>query len=135
MVLTQELVLGPVRAQLAKSGAKAVDTKQVDAAIVNLFPDRSTKFKAPDMLVPTGRWTPAEALDRLNKNYDSLIEYLTSTPDLREHVVEALPLKALTKGAYDSMDGYEWVLASGGHTERHTLQMLEVKADTHFPAK
>jgi hypothetical protein len=30
------------------------------------------------------------------------------------------------------MDGYEWILATGSHIERHTKQILEVKADPNF---
>jgi len=137
MVLTQELVLGPVREELAKAPPSAIerDYKQVDTAVVNQMPDRLSKFKAPEFLQPTGRWTPAEALDRLNKNFARLNEYLETTPDLRQHIVDAPPLKAVSKGKYDSMDGYQWILGAAAHTERHTKQMLEVKADANFPAK
>jgi DinB family protein len=137
MVLVQELVLGPVREQLAKSPVVSTDRdyKHVDAVIVNQIPDRLQKFQAPEMIQPTGRWEPSAALDRLLKDYSRLSDYLDSTPDLRQHLVEAPPLKAVSKGAYDSMDGYQWVLAAGAHTERHTKQILEVKADPNFPSK
>ena len=87
------------------------------------------------MLQPTGRWTPPHTLERLIKNYDRLTDYLVSTPDLRQHSLDAPPLKAVSNGAYQSMDGYEWVLATGAHIERHTKQILEVKADPRFPAQ
>ena len=136
MALAQELVLGPIREQLAKAPANPnLNTKQVDAMVLSQFPDRTSKFKAPEMLQPTGRWTPAAALDRLLKDCASLAAYLESTPDLRQHAMEAAPLKAISKGAYDSMDGYEWILAAGAHIERHTKQILEVKADPNFPVK
>jgi hypothetical protein len=137
MVVVQELVLGPVREQLAKTPVVSADRdyKHVDAVIVNQIPDRLQKFHAPEMLQPTGRWEPSVALDRLLKNYARLSEYLDSTPDLRQHLVDAPPLKAVSRGAYDSMDGYQWVLAAAAHTERHTKQILEVKADPNFPAK
>jgi hypothetical protein len=32
------------------------------------------------------------------------------------------------------LDGYEWILAAAAHSERHTKQILEVKADPNFPA-
>jgi hypothetical protein len=67
-------------------------------------------------------------------NYARLTELLES-PDLRQHMIEAPPIKAVSKGAFDSMDGYQWVLAAAAHTERHTKQILEVKADAKFPAK
>jgi len=137
IVVVQELVLGPIREQLAKSPVVTADRdyKQIDAVIVNQLPDRLQKFQAPEMLRPTGRWEPSVALDRLVKNYARLSEYLDSTPDLRQHQVDAPPLKAVSKGAYDSMDGYQWVLGAAAHTERHTKQILEVKADPDFPAK
>jgi hypothetical protein len=58
---------------------------------------------------------------------------LQSTPDLREHALEAPPLKVVTNGAYLWMDGYQWILAAAAHTERHTKQILEVKANPEFP--
>jgi hypothetical protein len=137
MVVTQEYVLGPIREQLAKAPAVSTDRdyKKVDALVVNQIPDRLVKFQAPEALQPTGRWAPSAALDRLLKNYERLTEYLESTPDLRLHMLEAPPLKAVSKGKYESMDGYQWVLATAAHTERHTKQILEVKADANFPAK
>ncbi len=137
IVLVQELELGPIREQLAKAPAASADRdyKKVDAIVVNQFPDRLNKFQAPEAFQPAGRWAPSVALDRLLKNYGRLIEYLESTPDLRQHTLDAPPLKAISKGAFESMDGYEWVLATAAHTERHTKQILEVKADPNFPAK
>jgi len=137
MVLTQELILGPVREQLTKAPAASAerDTTQIDAAVLNQLPDRSSKFQAPEFLQPAGRWTPGEALDRLNKNYARLTEYLETTPDLRQHIIEAPPIKAVSKGKYETMDGYQWILGAAAHTERHTKQMLEVRADANFPQK
>lgn len=135
MVLAQEFMLGPVQEQLAKAPPAADrDTKAVDATIINLLPDRTTKFHAPDFLEPTGRWTPAVAMDRLRRNLGQMSAGLDS-PDLRQHAVDALPLKAISKGEYDKMDGYQWILAAAAHTERHTKQILEVRADANFPAK
>jgi hypothetical protein len=50
-------------------------------------------------------------------------------------MVEAPPLKAASKGAFESMDGYQWVLTVAAHIERHTKQILEVKADAGFPSE
>jgi hypothetical protein len=63
------------------------------------------------------------------------MDNLESTPGLRQHVVESRPLKAISQGAYTLMDGYEWALAAGAHTERHTRQILEVRADANFPVQ
>src|SRR5271157_4954348 len=137
MIFVQERVLGPLRDQLTTAPALPTDRdyKLVDAIVVNQFPNRLTKFQAPEFAQPTGRFAAAEALDCLMKNYARLTEYLESTPDLRKHALEALPLKAVSKGAYESMDGYQWILAAAAHTERHTKQVLEVMADANFPEK
>ena len=135
MVLAQDLILGPVSKQLSAASAPGTrDTKAVDLAIISKLPDRSAKFKAPEVLEPTGRVTPKEGLERLRQNYARLNDALDA-PDLRAHSIEAAPLKAVSKGEYDTMDGYQWILAAAAHTERHVKQMLEVKADAHFPAK
>ena len=102
------------------------DAKQVDAMVMARMPDRLTKFKAPEGARPTGRWAPKEALEHFLSLRAQVADILRSTPDLRDHVVK--------HPAFGNMDGYEWVLAVAGHTERHTKQMLEVKADPHFPA-
>jgi hypothetical protein len=134
MVLVQDFVLGPVRQQLAKAPAAGPrDDHRVDAIVIDQLPDRTAKFQAPEFVRPTGRWIPAVAMDRLLKNYAQLTEYLEKTPDLRQHAVDAPPLKAVSKGAYDTMDGYQWILAAAAHVERHTKQILEVKADGNFP--
>jgi hypothetical protein len=134
IVLAQDLVLGPVREQLAKApAAPNRDAANVDALLLARMPDRTVKFQAPDPVQPSGRWTPAVAMDRMTKNFDRMIEYLQSTPDLRQHVIDAAPLKAISQGAYESMDGYEWLIAIAAHAERHTKQILEVKAAAAFP--
>lgn len=51
--------------------------------------------------------------------------FLESTPDLREHVADS-PFG-------QPWDTYEWVLFIAAHSERHTKQILEVKADPNFP--
>ena len=137
IVVVQDYVLGPVREQLAHSPVSPVarNYQQIDRLILSAMPDRLTTFQAPEPIQPAARWTHAEALDRLLKNYSRLSEYLESTPDLRLHIADSLPMKALSKGEYTSMDGYQWVLAAAGHAERHTKQILEVKADPDFPGK
>ena len=74
-------------------------------------------------------------MERLLKNYAELRKYLEPTPDLRQHAVDAPALKTISKGGYDSIDGYQSILPVAAHTERHTKQVLEVRADSAFPAK
>ena len=135
MVIVQERVLGPVRDQLAHAPAPPAshNCQQIDAIIPEKIPDRSIKAKAPDFLNPTGLWAQPEALERLFRNYGRLAAFVESTPDLRDHILESPPLRIVTNGAFDTMDGYQWALTVAAHDERHVRQILEVKADPSYP--
>ncbi len=128
LVLVENLLLENIRPQLASSSSVAPadrDPKQIDAAILAQMPDRSTKYQAPPPIVPTGRWTAQAALDRFLTSRQQTVAFLKSDADLRGHLV--------SHPVFGSMDGYEWILAIAAHTDRHTKQILEVKADSNFP--
>ena len=122
-LVSQKVLVDLPKAQLAGADRNA---KQVDAMIQAKMTDRSTKYQAPEPIVPTGRWTPVAALQHFLDSRAETMALTQSTPALREHVI-AHP-------AFGPLDGYEWVLAVSAHTERHTKQLLEVKADPNFPA-
>ncbi|MBV8071101.1 MAG: DinB family protein [Acidobacteriaceae bacterium] len=102
------------------------DVKQVDAMILSRVPDRSTKVQAPPPLIPTGKKSGPDSLKAFLATRQETVIFLNSSPDLRGHVVDHPVLGPL--------DGYEWVLTLAAHSQRHTKQILEVKADPHFPA-
>ena len=132
-----ERVAGPTREALAAAPAPPPhhDCQTIDRIVMHQFPSRLNKYQAPPVAYPVGRFeSPAEAESALVKDFEALSEYLDSTPDLREHALEAMPLKVVTNGTYQVMDGYQWILAAAAHTERHTKQILEVKAHQEFPA-
>jgi hypothetical protein len=52
-------------------------------------------------------------------------DFLKNTSDLRDHAT----MSPIGK----NLDAYEWVLFIAAHSERHTKQILEVKADPNFP--
>jgi hypothetical protein len=106
------------------AGAPDRDVAKMDAMVLAMVPDRSTKRQAPPELVPTGRWTPAETLDHFLQSRARTIEFLRTTPDLRQHVMDS-PL--------GPMDAYQWLLFIGAHSDRHTKQILEVEASPDFP--
>jgi len=54
--------------------------------------------------------------------------FLKDTPDLRAHVVDS------PQGG-PKLDAYVWVLFVSAHSQRHTKQIEEVKADTNFPKR
>jgi len=107
------------------AGAPGRDVAKIDAMVLAMIPDRSHKAQAPPELVPTGRWTPAETLDHFLKSRARTIEFMKTTQGLRDHVADS-PLG-------QPLDAYEWLLFIGAHSERHTKQILEVKASADYP--
>src|SRR5258708_642991 len=104
------------------------DIAKLDAGVIAMIPDRSTKAKAPEPLVPTNRFgSPEGSLKHFVESRTTTEDCLKKTPDLRTHAADS-PLGS-------KLDAYEWVLFIAAHSERHTKQILEVKADPNFPKK
>jgi hypothetical protein len=102
------------------------DVAKLDAGVIAMIPDRSTKAQAPEPLVPTNRFgSPEGSLKHFVESRGTTEDFLKKTPDLRAHAADS-PLGS-------KLDAYEWVLFIAAHSERHTKQILEVKADANFP--
>ncbi|MFI5059728.1 MAG: DinB family protein [Candidatus Acidiferrales bacterium] len=102
------------------------DVKQIDLMVVSMVTDRSHKQDAPEPLRPVNRFgSPEEALKHFVESRGQTEDFLKKTPDLRAHAVDS-PLGP-------KLDAYEWVLFIAAHSERHTKQINEVKADPNFP--
>ena len=67
------------------------------------------------------------------RNYERLAGFVESTSDLRQHVLESPPLRFVTNGEFETMDGYQWALTVAAHDQRHVGQILEVQADPNYP--
>jgi uncharacterized damage-inducible protein DinB len=128
IALAEDYMFGYVTNMVMKApaGAPDRDVAKMDAMVLKMVPDRSNKRQAPPELVPTGRWSPAETLEHFLKSRQRTIEFMQTTPDLRQHVSDS-PLGPL--------DGYEWLLFISAHSDRHTKQILEVEAAPDFPKK
>ena len=135
MALVHERVFEFRLKQLAQApGAPADrDYREIDRLAMEKIPDRSVKAQAPDFIKPTGQVRPEDALQRLFQSYERLAAFVESTPGLRDHIMEAPPLRLVTNGAYDMMDGYQWALTLASHDLRHVEQIVEVKADPSYP--
>ncbi len=106
---------------------KAADAKGKDEIILTKIPDRSKKAQAPEQLKPTGRWaTRAAIVKDFEDSRSQEMAFLKDTKeDLRNHFEDHPFLKTI--------DAYQWLLLNGAHCKRHTLQILEVKADPNYP--
>jgi hypothetical protein len=100
--------------------------KAIDDMVVTKVPDRSRKAQAPEPLKPTNRFgSPQASLKHFTDARAQTEVFLKTHDDLRDHAIDSPMGKKL--------DGYEWVLFVAGHSERHTKQINEVKADPNFP--
>ena len=121
--LQKKILASP--AQPGKRGT----TKAKDEQVLKVFPDRSQKRKAPANLEPAGKWaTQSAAVSEFKKLRDAHIAYVDQTQDdLRAHFTE--------NRVMGEIDGYQWMLLISAHTERHVLQIEEVKANAKYPKK
>ncbi len=127
---SEDLILGNVRTNVMKAPARSEpeDVKALDELILQKLPDRSVKKQTIDPLRPTNRFGSAkESLKHFKDSRAQTIAFVKETKDLRAHATDS-PLGK-------KLDAYEWVLFIAGHSERHTKQIDEVKADPNFPKK
>lgn len=130
-IAAAEDMLRGLAEQVMKSPAVAPrdpsEIKKTDEAVLTSVPDRSHRVQAPEPLRPTNRFgSPAEAQKHFVQARATTEGFLKTTPELRAHVGDS-PLGKL--------DGYDWILLIAAHSQRHTKQILEVKADPNFPKK
>ena len=113
--------------QASANPEKRSAIKATDEQLVQMVESREKKVKTFPPFEPQN--TPYKSLDEALTSFktdrEKLIEYVKSTnDDLRNHVVTLAP------GSFDS---YQMILFIAAHSNRHTQQMEEVKADPNFP--
>ena len=124
----EDFIRGMVTEKVMSAPARPAgeDVAAIDEMVVKMIPDRSTKRQAPEPLVPSNRFgSPEGSLKHFLEARTTTEDFLKKTPDLREHAIDS-PLGK-------KLDAYEWILFISAHSERHTKQILEVKADPNFP--
>lgn len=103
-------------------------TKGKDEVVIKGVPDRSSKFQAPEPIKPKKLASnPQQYIDQFKKARFSNIAYVEKTQDSLRDKVSPHP-------ALGPLDAYQWILMMSAHTERHTLQILEVKQAAGYPA-
>ncbi len=113
------------KVMVSPQGPPDRDVKKIDEAVVKMIPDRSHKAQAPEPLVPNNRFgSPEGSIQHFLESRETTKQYLKTTTVLRDHVMD---------GPVGKMDGYEFILFIAAHSERHSKQIEEVKADPNFP--
>jgi hypothetical protein len=129
IALSEEFIFQLATQKILQSAAapeKTAEVKGREEMILKVLPVRDRKVQAPEVLKPSGRWkTPEEAVAAFKRLRDQHIAYLEKTEDpLRVHFMES---------AVGLLDAYQWIIYMTAHTERHTNQILEVKASPGYP--
>jgi hypothetical protein len=104
------------------------NVEAIDEMVITMVPDRTQHRQAPEPLKPANRYgSPQGSLKAFTDSRSQTEDFLRTHDDLRAHAIDS-PLGK-------KLDAYEWVLFIAAHSERHTKQILEVKADPNFPKK
>jgi hypothetical protein len=107
---------------LAKSNGKA-DT------VLAMITDRTQRFNAPEPVNPSSNAeirSREEILRDFNFERGRTVQHVSTAGDPTA--------SAGVHGAFQELDLAGWIYFQSGHTERHTLQIREVKATAGFPA-
>lgn len=127
IVVSEGELFDMIQKKILTSPAKPDAKKVNDEQVLKVMPDRSQKRKAPDFLAPAGKWaTQSAAASEFKRLRDAHIAYADKTQDdLRAHFGE--------HSAVGELDAYQWLLVIAAHTERHVLQIEEVKTNAKYP--
>jgi hypothetical protein len=124
----EDFLRGMVAEQVMKAPPRPAgeDVKAIDEMVLTAIPDRSHKAQAPEPLKPTNRFgSPETSLKHFAESRQQTLDFLKKHDDLRDHASDS-PLGK-------KLDAYEWILFVAAHSDRHTKQINEVKADPNFP--
>jgi|HubBroStandDraft_1064217.scaffolds.fasta_scaffold11134_5 hypothetical protein len=127
IAVSEDVIFGYVANFVQAPAAPDKKSAVTDDFILKAVVNRTQKFQAPEALRPTHRFaTPQEIIDHFKQSREHTIAYVRDTQDdLRAHFFDHPVLK--------TMDTYQWILLISAHSQRHTAQLNEVKANANFP--
>lgn len=109
----------PAATELLKDARK-------DDTVLKFIVDRSRKFTAPEPLQPQNRFgSPDAAVASFRAERAKTVALARESGDLRAYATQ--------HPGFGPLDAYGWLLFLSGHSERHTLQIQEVKSHEGFP--
>ena len=108
-----------------KQPANTEKLTATDAGILWYGIDRTNRNKTGEARVPKGKNDAAGSLAAFRKLRATIMDYAKNTQ-------EDLRSRKLLEG---NMDVYQWALMISTHSQRHILQIREIKAHAGYPAK
>ncbi len=119
-------VLGLIEKTLETGPDASKSNAMTDDALVADVAGRVTRFQAPEMLAPTGRWPHEELLKEFDRMRQRTHDFAaTTTVDLRQHF--------FPHRVFGELDLYQWLLLVAAHCDRHRAQSEEVMASAGYP--
>jgi len=127
LAVSEAAGLARYQRMLAAASVPGKESVLTDEQLAAKVADRSQKFKAPDIIAPSHRWSdPLEALKQLKDCRDQGLAQLQSAgDDLRSYFS--------THPAFGDLDGLQWMGLRAAHTERHTAQIKAIQACPEYP--
>lgn len=99
-------------------------SEATDAAILWYGIDRTNRARTGEARVPKGKYATArDSLADFRKLRTTIVQYAKSSQD----DVRGRQLKG------GNMDVYQWLLMISSHSQRHILQIHEIKAHANYP--
>ena len=123
----EDFIRGNIESGIMKApAAPGRDVTAIDAGIIANVPERKTKVQAPDAIKPSNKFgSPQGSIDHFVESRAKTEDFLKSTTGLRDHAADS--------PTGQKWDAYEFILLIAAHSERHTNQIKEVKADPAYP--
>jgi hypothetical protein len=114
-------------------GAEAVERPiealiKYDEKLTPMVLDRSRKIEAPDRVKPLG------ALDTPEKAMAAFVERRAKTIAFAEAPTWDIATRTHAHPIFGHIDGVQWLILTGAHTQRHLLQLAEAKSAAGWPA-
>jgi hypothetical protein len=120
----------PIYWQQLKDAVKAPPTDKkpaaTDADVLWYGIDRTQRQKTEDRKSPHDESIDlGKGMDAFRRLHGEMLEYARATEDdLRNRLVPN-----------EDVDAYQWILEISAHTQRHILQIREIKSSPDFPKK
>jgi hypothetical protein len=106
---------------------RRLEVKVTDGFILAAMPDRSHRVQAPEPFAPKGRWTTQEAAVKAFMGCRQALESEVASTQLDWRT------RFGSHPVFGTLDLYQWVLFTAGHTARHTQQIEDVKRSAGYP--
>lgn len=131
IALSETNLFGMIQGTLKEAAdpERRKEIKLSDEQVFKAINDRSYKVKTKEGFVPTGKFGSYDgSVKEFLRKREANIDYIRNTSDdLRNHFF-TFPVESL-----GTVDSYQLFFFMAGHTDRHRLQIEEIKSHPGFP--